>query len=623
MPDELDSTPPGDEGDAKELEALLGSLQRSRGLDFTGYKRASLARRIQRRMQLVSAPTYAEYADYIDTHPDELPQLFNTVLINVTSFYRDPAAWEALAARLPALLEARESDRPIRAWCAGCASGEEPYTLAMLLCEALGRDEFARRVKIYATDIDEEALTQARLATYGPKAVEGVPPAMLEKYFARLNGSYAFSKDLRRAVIFGRHDLTRDAPISRIDILLCRNTLMYFNTETQRRIVSRLHFALNEDGVFLLGKAETLLTHESLFKPLDLKLRVFTRATRPRERIVEASLPAPAYARRDPSDPEAGNDRARARAVFEAVPMAIVVLDEQGSVALVNNHAAHTFSITTHDVGRPFQDLELSYRPVELRSYIDQARRDRRAIHVRGVERLTTSGDKSHFDVTVTPLFDQHLGLLGTQLAFADVTHYHELQADLRRAHSELETAHEELQSTSEELETTNEELQSTVEELETTNEELQSTNQELETMNEELQSTNEELQTINDELRRRGDDLNAANEFFTVVLTSLNAGVVVLDQDLVVRAWNRRMEDQWGLRTDEVVGKHFLGLDIGLPIDGLAASLRGSLAGEPEVERHVDAIDRRGKAVKCKVVISPLRSPERRGVILLVEEDA
>lgn len=141
--------------------------------------------------------------------------------------------------------------------------------------------------------------------------------------------------------------------------------------------------------------------------------------------------------------------------------------------------------------------------------------------------------------------------------------------------------------------------------------------------MNEELQSTNEELQTINDELRRRGDDLNAANEFFTVVLTSLNAGVVVLDQDLVVRAWNRRMEDQWGLRTDEVVGKHFLGLDIGLPIDGLAASLRGSLAGEPEVERHVDAIDRRGKAVKCKVVISPLRSPERRGVILLVEEDA
>jgi two-component system, chemotaxis family, CheB/CheR fusion protein len=614
--------------DAAGLAALLDYLHRARGFDFTGYKTSSLARRIRRRMQLVSIDTFAAYTDYLEVHPDEFPQLFDMVLINVTAFFRDAAAWEALAARIPKLLAARPAESAIRAWSAGCASGEEAFTIAMVLAEHMGIDAVARRVKIYATDLDDDALTQARHATYGAKGVEGVPPELLERYFTRNGSSFVFNKELRRAVIFGRHDLVQDAPISRVDILTCRNTLMYFNAETQTRILNRLHFALNDDGIIFLGKAEMLLTHGNLFTPVDLKLRLFTRAarsTRMRERWPLDTRPqgrGNGDADGEPVEHAAEkNERARLEhAAFDASPNAVVVLDAQGRLAMSNAHAAHLFGLHTRDIGRPFQDLEVSYRPVEIRSYVDLALADKRAKHIRDVERVT-GGHVAYYDVTVTPLLRESLDAMGVQIAFVDVTHHRRLQTELRTANTELEAAHEELQSTSEELETTNEELQSTVEELETTNEELQSTNEELETMNEELQSTNEELQTMNEELRLRGLELNRVNTFFSTILRTLHSGVTVLDAELRVQAWNATMEDLWGLRADEVDGKHFLNLEIGLPVADLAAAVRSCLQGEGEVEKTVACTNRRGKAVTCRVFITPLSSSETRGVIVLVEE--
>lgn len=227
-------------------------------------------------------------------------------------------------------------------------------------------------------------------------------------------------------------------------------------------------------------------------------------------------------------------------------------------------------------------------------------------------------------DLQVAPLMDINDNILGMSITFTDVTRYRRLQAELEHTNQELETAYEELQSTNEELETTNEELQSTVEELETTNEELQSTNEELETLNEELQSTNEELQTINDELRRRSDELNHVNAFLESILTSMRGGVVVIDTNLNVLIWNRRAEDFWGLRAEEVQGKNFLILDIGLPVERLKQIIRACLAGEEEVQEMVlDATNRRGKAIQCKVSCSPLRGAggEIQGAILLMEE--
>jgi two-component system, chemotaxis family, CheB/CheR fusion protein len=263
------------------FEALLTYLKEARGFDLTGYKRSSLMRRVDRRMAQIGMTGYSEYLDHLQVHPDEFTTLFNTILINVTGFFRDGEPWDYLRTELiPQMLLDVKPEALLRVWSAGCASGEEAYTLAMVLCEVLGSDEFRRRVKIYATDVDEEGLAQARQAVYSERAVQALPEGMLERYFDVVGNQYSFRKDLRRSVIFGRNDLVQDAPISRIDLLVCRNTLMYFNAETQARMLARFHFALAPAGALFLGKAEMLLNHSNLFTPIDLKRRVFRRAGR-------------------------------------------------------------------------------------------------------------------------------------------------------------------------------------------------------------------------------------------------------------------------------------------------------------------------------------------------------
>ena len=261
------------------FEALLEHLKANRGFDFTGYKRSSLMRRVDRRMVQVGITGYADYLDHLEMHADEFTALFNTILINVTGFFRDPEAWEHLRRDvLPALLARKPPTQAIRVWSAGCASGEEAYTLAIVLAELLGFAEFRDRVKIYATDVDEEALAYARQAGYTEREVSGVPPELLERYFDLTGGRFVFHKDLRRSVIFGRNDLVQDAPISRIDLLVCRNTLMYFNAETQARILTRFHFALAPAAVLFLGKAVMMLAHSTLFVPVNLKCRIFAKS---------------------------------------------------------------------------------------------------------------------------------------------------------------------------------------------------------------------------------------------------------------------------------------------------------------------------------------------------------
>jgi two-component system, chemotaxis family, CheB/CheR fusion protein len=582
-----------------QFEALLDYLHKSRGFDFTAYKRSSLERRVQKRMQAANAEDYVGYADYLEAHPSEFTLLFNTILINVTSFFRDPEAWEYLATDIiPRVLQSLEGDAFVRVWSAGCSSGEEPFSLAMLLAEGLGPDAFRERVKIYATDVDEEALSQGRQASYSEHAIGAVPPALAEKYFEKLNGAYALNRDLRRSVIFGRHDLILDPPISRVSLLACRNTLMYFNSEAQQRILDRFHFGLRDSGYLFLGKAEMLLARSTEFGAVDLKRRVFTKLLMPQHRNGVGMAAPRGNDVRNPSR----SDRLRDLS-FQMDPTAQIVIDQDRAIASTNERARTMFGLSPNDLGRPLQDLEVSYRPAELRSLIEQAAAERRTVTVKDVEFLAPSGERIFFDVQIIPMLDAALDLLGTKILFRDVTRYHRLEDDLKTSHQELETANEELQSTNEELETTNEELQSTVEELETTNEELQSTNEELETMNEELQSTNEELQTANEQLRHSSDELNRSNAFLENILSNFHEGVVVVDGDLRVQAWNNRAEDLWGLRSAEVVGKHLMNLDLGLPVENLRQPLRRCLAGESPFERvTLQATNRRGRSIEVAV---------------------
>ena len=614
---------PSEAKPAEGFEELLEYLKRSRGFDFTAYKRSSLERRVQKRMQDAAIDNYADYGDYLEAHPQEFTQLFNTILINVTSFFRDVQVWDYLRSDvIPRMLELRDGQSSIRVWSAGCSSGEEAYSLSMLLADALGPEQFHERVKVYATDVDEEALSQGRLASYSEHDVSAVPEPLVNRYFERSNGRYVFNRELRRSVIFGRHDLILDPPISRVSLLVCRNTLMYFNAEVQQRILERFHFGLHDGGFLLLGKAEMLLTRSSAFAAVDLKRRIFSKLFRTYSRNGVA-MAAP----RGKEEREGVSSAERLRELaLQTDPTAQIVVDQTRTIVAVNERARLTFGLAAADIGRPLQDLEISYRPAELRSLIEQAFGGRHVITAKDVEWLTPAAERIYFDVLVIPLIDQSQQLLGAKILFRDVSGYRRLEDDLKSSHQALETANEELQSTNEELETTNEELQSTVEELETTNEELQSTNEELETMNEELQSTNEELQTANEQLRQSGDELNRANAFFENVLGSFHGGLAVVDAELRVQAWNSKAEDLWGLRSGEVQGKHLMNLDIGLPVELLRAPLRQCLSGESSFERlTIPATNRRGRPIDVEVSCTPFALGDNPtwGAILTMEDKA
>ncbi len=600
------------------LEELLEFVKEARGFDFTGYKRSTIERRVAKRMGSVGVERYDDYLDYLELHGEEFAELFNTLLINTTGFFRDPQIWEFLASQIvPEMLAARTDDAPLRVWCAGCASGEEPFTVAMVLARVMGDIAFRERVKIYATDVDEGALDLARHGAYMPRQIEDVPPDALERFFERTDQRYVFRRDLRRCVIFGRNDLVQDAPISRIDLLVCRNTLMYFTAETQAQILGRFHFALDNDGYMLLGKSEMLITHSDLFAPVELKRRVFRKVIRPtlRDRVrVMAGNAVAGHASTE-------NETLR-EAAFDVGGMAQIVLDHDRSLIMANDAARRLFGLSRGDIGRPVQDLELSYRPTELRSHLDGVDRDRRPTEVKSVP--WRSGDSERvFDIRLTPLAGDGIAV-GTSIAYVDVTESHRLEHQLTSSKRELEQAYEELQSTVEELETTNEELQSTVEELETTNEALQSTNEELETMNEELQSSNAELETMNEELTHRTQEVNDVNSFLDTIVTTIGPAVAVLDRNSRVQIWNGKARELWGVTPEEVEDQHLLSLDIGLPLDKLRQQLRATLSGDSAREEVVvEATNRRGKPFQCRVTLLPLGSGDRNAssVIMMMEE--
>ena len=613
-----------------EFDELLLMLKETRGFDFIGYKKSTLMRRVRRRMDARGLLSISEYRDYLELEPDEFPRLFDSLLINVTGFFRDPPAWQVLRDTvLPGLLSAKGPSRPVRVWSAGCATGEEAYTLAIVLTELLGTEAFTRRVKIYATDLDENALQFARAGVYTERQIVGVQHDLRQKYLERAGSKYSFRRDLRRQIIFGHNDLASDAPISRVDLLVARNTLMYFTAETQANVLRRFHFALADPGFLFLGKAEMLLNHADQFEPVDLRKRLF--------RKIGTSVP-PRGPRQDSGQVQPGLGARSAEleaAALAAGPVAQLVIDNAGRLAAANVLAESLFNIRPRNVGQPFQDLEVSCRPIELRSVIEQVMQDQRPVELTDIVwHRTPASEPLVYDISVTPLYRAAREPVGVGISFLDVTRYRNLREDLERSNRELERAYEELQSLNEELETTNEELQ-------------QSTNEELETMNEELQSTNDELQAINDILRLRSAELDGVNSFLATVLRSLGRAVIVVDTDLIVKAWSLGGEELWGLRADEAEGRPLPSLDIGLPVTSLVPQLRRMLAANSggsccglshDGAAHgglscdgasldgacvIKAVNRRGRPVQMQMTCTVLRDEagSAQGLILALND--
>ncbi|MCU1587962.1 MAG: cheR [Frankiales bacterium] len=597
-----------------QFEALLDYLRDHRGADFTGYKRPSLTRLVDRRMQAAGVSRYADYVDLLQVAPRELQALLDALLINVTAMFRDPATWDLLREQLlPEALRQLPPDEPIRIWSAACATGEEAYSLAILLHELVGDEVFKARVKIYATDIDEAALAVARTGRLSAQAVKPLTEQQLETYFEPDGDDFRFRQDLRPSVIFGRHDLLRDAPISRVLLITCRNVLMYFTSETQTRVLERFPFALHEHGLLVLGKAEMLLSQSQLFTPVSLPHRVF-RARHGRHTGGFASLAMGGLSRN--SQVHRVTD-----AAFVSAPDAQLVVNSHGVLTLFNHRAETDLGLARSDIGRPFVELPVARNPVDLRGSVASVQAAGEGVQLEGVE--SGGSGPSHWDISITPL-QEGVEVLGVHLTFHDVSREQELVALADQLRQELRMADEELQSTGEELETTNEELQSAVEELETTNEELQSTNEELETMNEELQSTNEELQSLNDELRDRTLQSDASNGFLQGILEGLDAAVIVIDKSYRVQLWNSGAETLSGLRAFEVEGLPLLDIPLGLPVDELHAALRSVITGEQKraaVEGTVTdrfGIDRRRALVANE--LEPGESAGRGALITLTD---
>lgn len=560
--------------EADALARFLEDLREKHGMDFRSYKTPTILRRLKRRMAATGNSTIEEYARYLEEHPEEYRQLVSAFLIKVTEFFRDPELFEYLRGEvLPRLIEeAREDGQQLRIWSAGCATGEEAYSLAILLSEILGSEAGMFNVRIFATDVDEDAVNFARRGLYPPSALSPLTDEQIERFFDREGGQYAVKKSIRSMVVFGEHDLARRSPFPRIDLVVCRNVLIYFTTDLQRRALQLFAYSLRDGGYLALGKAESVSPLAEFFEPEHRQHKVFRRrgerflmppaapitplptgkAASSRDRL-RRRLGGPRLLRGDPEARREMRDWAQAFAeedLLNGLPVGVVVLDRRYDILAINDAARELLSVHGVAVGEDFLHL-LQHAPyAEIRHAIDAAFRDgeHSVTGEFGVEDAAT-GDRTYLQMTCYPQrAEDERGLARTVAAVvSDVTAMagarKEVEEELRRLEGEferfrreaeeearrarvqnerlietnrgLEDANRELNELNSELQIANEEAllsteeaQAATEEVETLNEELQATNEELETLNEELQATVEELNTTNDDLSARSLEL-------------------------------------------------------------------------------------------------------------------
>ncbi len=535
------------------LRQILDHVSQQASIDFHQYKTSTILRRISRRMAVTHNRTMHDYARYLEDHPREVGELVKALLINVTQFFRDPEAFAYLRNEiLPKLVaSARKRDRVLRFWSAGCATGEEPYSLAMLLTDFMGAELPEWSIKIFGTDVDEAAINFARRGIYSETLLKGVPLEYRERFFERIDQGYRISKQLRQMVIFGQQDLSRSAPFPRIDLVLCRNVLIYFTPELQDYVLSRFAFSLYPHGYLFLGKAETVHPNQSYYELVNKLWKVYlctsnalpvaarpglingstarmenrstTHPTRPPgKQHIELEAVAP-------SD-QLGQVRRLNELLLRLLPVGVVVIDRSYQISTANSTARRLLGL--HDLSNEADFLH-SVRGIPystVRNTIDTVFRERNTVPLPEVELDSMTGSNARYlsfsiapmqiepgtpDLAVISIIDVSEQIhMRRQLETVQAQQsqlLNELSTSNKRLNDmnkELLDANEELQVANEELVLTHEELQATIEEFETTNEELQATNEELETNNEELQATNEELETTNDELRANTAEL-------------------------------------------------------------------------------------------------------------------
>ncbi|RMF15716.1 MAG: chemotaxis protein CheR, partial [Gammaproteobacteria bacterium] len=589
----------GSTDDDISLPRLIRRIARQTGIDFSAYKPATLERQLARRMTAKGFTTLQDYWTWIDAHPDELNALATGFLICVTDFFRDTHAWAALKPILRAQLLKKPPGSDIRIWVPACATGEEAYSLAILVEEILGDEAHRHDIRIFATDVNEEALKTARLGRYPELAVRELSHELVDTYFYPDEGLYRVNERLRKRVLFSRHDVLQDPPFLRLDLISCRNLMIYFRPELQETLLETFHYALNSRGILWLGLSESAHENSRLWVELDRPHRIYHKRegvqTRPHSSF---RLPSPLQ----------DTTRANANVVQETDPLESlghdILTDDYVPPAILMNTAGailHIFGDCSPFVRLPRGRAELDlFRLIlpdfraELRAGVHVVtRRDatyrgntvtlkmpegerRFRLVIRQPETLKTQAEDVVL-VVFEPVTD---ALPPTRPAAPDDPAVRE---HIRELEEELALTRDRMQTVIEELETSNEELKALNEEAQATGEELLASNAELEAANEELQAANEELTTLNDELRQTNDALTQANEDLRNILDSLQKALIVLDANLLIRRFNDDARDFFDLN-ERSKGVSLLNVRARYPLPALAEKLHAVLeTGTPE----------------------------------------
>jgi two-component system CheB/CheR fusion protein len=617
------------------LNRIFRLVRASTGHDFSSYKRNTTRRRIERRMAVHQIDGLEDYIRFLNENASEVKTLFREMLITVTNFFRDPEAFEALGQKaVEPIITAKPLSSDVRVWVPGCATGEEAYSIAILFEETMRRLKKKPSIQIFATDVDSETIAAARCGIYPDSIAADVCDDRLENFFTQSDSTYKVKDFIREMIVFAEQDLIKDPPFSKLDMVCCRNVLIYMDAELQRKIIPLFHYILRPDGRLFLGTSETIGKFADLFSPVDNKWKIFRRKPQTSEQYEHPAIPLTTeLGTKPPAEQkhQAGQTQISHLAeelILRDYSLPCVLVNENYDIVYFN---ADTSRFLAQPPGEPTTNIlkmakpELNYT---LTIALHKASSEKKQVTRKNI--LIDRHDQPPFDIIVRPVKHPHAQSDFLLVAF-DTTPNTEDQnaqepqktappegdrAKVKALEQELASTREYLQTTIEELETSNEELKSSNEELQSTNEELQSTNEELETSREELQSTNEELRTVNAEHQDRIDQLARANDDLNNLLESTNIATVFLDTDLNIKRFTPESKELF----------RFIDTDAGRPLDNIVSKLDYEEL-EQDAKKVLDTLRKIEREVRTedhkwlRVRIAPYRTTENiiDGVVITV----
>ena len=565
------------------LAKVFIAVRSQTGHDFSYYKRSTIVRRVERRMAINRIPTLAEYVRHLQSDPEESRVLFREILIGVTNFFRDPEAFDSLRQKVVIeLLEKRGQDEPLRIWTPGCATGEEAYSLAMMFHSQEAKPTKDINVQVFATDIDDRAIEIARSGLYPGSIAADIRPEILGRYFNKEEGGfYRVKKNIRDMVVFAVQNVIADPPFSKIDLVTCRNLLIYLGPELQKKVLSLFHYALKQDGFLFLGSSETVNETLKLFSAVDRKWKIYKRKGTVSQLI--ENIHVPLFTRGEIAQQNSDSRETPSKITYRETAEKIildnyspsgVIINEQGEILYIQGRTGKYLEHVSGEFSGDIVGMSRQGLKFELAAAIRKAKTENTEVRRENLP-VKTNGEEQLVNVTVRPIAepasmkgsmmvifeDAPSQTFDTSAAYGSDSVSPETYKQMER---ELRSTKEYLQTTIEELQTSNEELKSTNEELQSTNEELQSTNEELETSKEELQSVNEELVTVNSELEQKINELSRTGNDMQNLLTSTEVGTIFLDTHLNVQRFTPAMTNFIKL----------IPTDIGRPVSDIVANM-------------------------------------------------